>query len=119
MITSYRSLRVWQQGMDLVEDIYRLTRGFPSGSTLARQMQHAAVQVPSNVARGQARGFTGEYLGHVAAAEGALAELMTYLELALRVGYIKDERAAALRSKGDGLGKQLWALRTSLQHKLD
>jgi four helix bundle protein len=120
VITSYRSLRVWQQAMDLVEDVYRLTHAFPQPerSVLAKQMQRAAVQVPSNVARGQARGFTREYMEHVSSAEAALAELMTYVELALRIGYVKDDRAAELRSKGDALGKQLWALRQSLQHKV-
>ena len=50
-------MRVWQAGMDLVETVYRLTRGFPRHEVygLASQMQRASVSVPSNVAEGYTR----------------------------------------------------------------
>ena len=50
-ISGFRDLRVWQGGMDLVEQVYRLTREFPKHEMygLASQMQRAAVSVPSNI----------------------------------------------------------------------
>ena len=43
-INSFRDLRVWQGGMDLVERIYRLTAQFPREETysLVNQLQRAA-----------------------------------------------------------------------------
>jgi len=48
-INSFRDLRVWQAGMDLVEDVYRVTQAFPKQETyaLTSQLQRAAVSVPS------------------------------------------------------------------------
>src|SRR5882762_4127117 len=56
----FRDLRVWQCGMELVEEVYRLTRGFPKEERygLTNQLRRAAVSVPSNIAEGQARSYT-------------------------------------------------------------
>jgi four helix bundle protein len=63
-LTSFRELRVWQSGMDLVEQIYRLTETFPRQETygLTIQMQRAAISVPANIAEGFSRRHTQEYL---------------------------------------------------------
>jgi hypothetical protein len=71
-LKSYRDLRVWQIGMDLVEDIYLTTKSFPPHETyaLSNQMQRAAVSIPSNLAEGYTRqhrkstSSTSPSLGH-------------------------------------------------------
>jgi four helix bundle protein len=55
--------------MDLVEEIYKITRGFPKDELygLTSQLRRAAVSVPSNIAEGQGRLTLGEFkqfLGH-------------------------------------------------------
>jgi hypothetical protein len=54
-VRSYRELKVWQKGIELVKMIYELSRSFPKSETfgLASQMQRAAVSIPSNIAEGQ------------------------------------------------------------------
>ncbi len=54
-VRSYRELIVWQKGMDLVEEVYRATRGFPREEiyTLTSQMRRAAISIPCNIAEGQ------------------------------------------------------------------
>ncbi len=54
IMKSFRELRVWQASMDLVEDVYRITRSFPKTETygLTSQIQRAAVSIPSNIAEG-------------------------------------------------------------------
>jgi four helix bundle protein len=119
VITSYRDLRVWQIGMDLVEDVYCLTQALPLSERfgLASQMQRAAVSVPANIAEGQARGYTGEYLHHLAVACGSIAELLTHLELATRLGYIDQTQAARVSAKAESIARQLSALRTALRDR--
>jgi four helix bundle protein len=61
-IKSFRDLRVWQAGIELVRSVYELTSKFPRSETygLASQMQRAAVSIPSNIAEGHARESTKE-----------------------------------------------------------
>jgi hypothetical protein len=61
---SYKSLIVWQKSIRLVKEIYKLTSGFPNDERfgLVSQMRRAAVSIPSNVAEGQARRTTPEFV---------------------------------------------------------
>nr|WP_232471449.1 four helix bundle protein [Halomonas sp. N3-2A] len=60
----HQELRVWQQSMDLVEQIYSITNQFPDDERygLISQMRRCAVSVPSNIAEGAARGSTQEFI---------------------------------------------------------
>jgi four helix bundle protein len=62
-IQGYRVLRIWQRGIDLVREIYKITTNFPSNELygLVNQMRRCAVSVPSNIAEGQSRQHTGEF----------------------------------------------------------
>src|SRR5262245_46525287 len=115
-IKSFRDLRVWQAGMDLVEQVYLLTRTFPKHEIygLASQMQRAAVSIPSNIAEGHTREHLKEYLQHLSVARSSLAELETQIELAARLNYCKSEQVKPLLEKMDVLGKQLSTLRNAL-----
>ncbi len=76
--------------MELVEQVYSLTEGFPRHEQygLAAQMQRAAVSVPSNIAEGHARETKPEYLRCLVLARGSLAELETQLLVAVREQYL-------------------------------
>jgi four helix bundle protein len=115
-LQSFRDLRVWQQGMTLVEDIYKLTESFPKHQqfTLVNHLQKTAISVPSNIAEGYARAHRKEYLQHLATAYGSLAELETQLEIAYRLNFVKQELYHPVVQKMVSLGKQLLSLRTSL-----
>ncbi|MBI4305730.1 MAG: four helix bundle protein [Chloroflexi bacterium] len=51
---TYRDLKVWQKGMDLFEEVYRLVGLLPKAEecTLISQLVRAAASVPANVAEG-------------------------------------------------------------------
>ena len=76
MINSYRELKVWQLGMQLVKDIYLLTRQFPNQELygLTSQVRRASVSIPANIAEGHARESTKEFLRYISIAQGSLAE---------------------------------------------
>jgi four helix bundle protein len=88
-INSYRDLPVWQKGMALAKQDYRMTEEFPDHEEfgLTAQMRRAAVSVPSNIAEGQARQGRKEFVQFLSHAEGSLAELDTRLTLAADLGY--------------------------------
>ncbi len=118
-IRGWRDLRVWQEGLDLVDLVYTHVRRFPVSEeyALGSQMRRAAVSVPANIAEGHAREGTREYLHHLSIAQGSLAELETHVEIAARLGYVSDEQRSALMIAITRLGRQTRALRQSLKRK--
>jgi len=90
-IRDYKDLIVWQKGMQLAKQVYQLTQCFPTEEKfgLVSQMRRAAVSVPSNVAEGQARNTTGEFVQFVSHAEGSVAELDTQLRLSIEWGSVE------------------------------
>jgi four helix bundle protein len=117
-IKSFRDLRVWQAGIELVDSIYTVTSGFPRNEVyaLASQMQRAAVSVPSNIAEGHARESTKEYLQHLSIAQASLAELETQIEIAKRRNYLSEDETSCLIDRVSSLGRQLFALRNALMN---
>ncbi|MFZ1932785.1 MAG: four helix bundle protein [Thermoguttaceae bacterium] len=96
-VKDYRELIVWQKGMDLVEAIYELTAAFPKDELfgLTSQMRRAAVSIPSNIAEGQARNTTRDFLHFLAISYGSLKEIETQVLIAERLGYISNNQADA------------------------
>jgi four helix bundle protein len=117
-IKSHRDLIAWQEAMRLVEFVYRETSGFPHEETfgLKTQLRRSAVSVPSNLAEGSARNTTGELVQFLGIARGSLAELETQLELAVRLGFLREPTDAG--SQVVRVGQLLSALLKSLQRRL-
>ena len=118
-IRNYQDLEVWQKAMDLVEDCYRLTMGFPDNEIygLSSQLQRSAVSVPANIAEGRERGRTKEFLHHLSIAYGSLAELETHILIARRLNYVDEETLRQLMDRVAEMGRMLNGLRGSLGHK--
>ena len=112
----YKDLLVWRKGIDLVKEIYRMTKAFPADERfgLGSQMRRAGVSIPSNVAEGQARKTTGEFIQFLSQAEGSLAELDTQLILAVELGYSATTRLASATGLVSELKRMLNALRRAL-----
>ncbi|MGP9632686.1 four helix bundle protein [Halomonas sp. AOP43-A1-21] len=88
----HQELRVWQQAMDLVEQVYGITKLFPDDERygLISQMRRCAVSVPSNIAEGAARGSTQEFIRFLYISQGSLSELETQLLIAQRLKYLEN-----------------------------
>ena len=90
---TYKELIVWQKSMDLVTKIYRITRKLPKEEIygLTNQLRRSAVSIPSNIAEGNARFSTKEYLRFLSVARGSQAEVETQLLLCVRLNYLTQE----------------------------
>jgi four helix bundle protein len=88
----YKELLVWQKGMSLAKGVYGLTARFPTDERfgLVSQMRRAAISVPSNIAEGQARHGTREFLQFLSHASGSLAELETQVLLSVDMKYCSE-----------------------------
>ncbi len=95
-ITSFKQLIVWQRAMELVEEVYRLSRKLPPAERfgLVSQMQRSAISIPSNIAEGRQRGSCKDYAQFLRIADGSAAELETQLILAEKLYGISDTTKA-------------------------
>ena len=118
--TTYKNLETWQIAMDLVEQVYRSTAGFPPSELygLATQLRRAAVSIPSNVAEGCCRKLTKVYINHVSIALGSHAEIETCIEVSARLGFLTNAEKRGLLVVCDSVGRLLNGLYKSLQIKL-
>jgi four helix bundle protein len=113
---SYKDLVVWQKGIALAKLIYQLTNEFPGQERfgLIAQMRCATVSIPSNIAEGQARHTTGEFIQFLSHAEGSLAELDTQLILSLELKFCTASAANPAFELISELHRMLNALRRKL-----
>lgn len=114
--SGHENYAAWQVAMDLAAEIYRLTKLLPQEEkyTLGDQLRRAVISVSSNIAEGQARGSTREFVRFLYIARGSVAEIETQLLLAVRVSYLsKEEINIAM-----GLCTRSGKLLTGLIHKL-
>ena len=97
----HKKLKVWQLGMEIVMDMYKLTESFPEVEKygLTSQMRRCAVSIPSNIAEGAARNTKKEFVNFLHIAQGSLAELETQLEISLRLKLIGKDFWVVIDSK--------------------
>lgn len=86
----FRDLIVWQKSMELVREVYQLSKGFPPDEryALTDQLRRAAVSIPSNIAEGNGRASNKDYAHFLAIARGSLYETLTQIQIAEDLGYI-------------------------------
>ncbi len=116
-VKDFADLRVWQLGVDLDVLIYGITASFPQHERfgLSSQLQRAAVSESSNVAEGNARNRTADYLRFIAMARGSLSEVKTQLIISTRLGYIEQQEAGATLTQVDQRVRQLTALYSAIE----
>lgn len=119
-ISSYQDLVVWQQGVDLAERLYAVTRAFPDEERfgLSMQLRRAGVSISSNIAEGWGRGSTKDYVRFLRIAQGSLAEVETQLIIGHRLGYISAPLRNELLVETAREGKMIRALIRSLSRKI-
>jgi len=106
MSGTYRDLKAWQTAMDMVRDIYRLTREFPKEETygLTIQLRRAAVSIASNIAEGKGRSSDKELLHFLSNAKGSLFEVETQVMIADSLGYLSHSQSQDLLSQTAEVG---------------
>lgn len=117
-LQSYEQLDVWREAMELVAEVYQVTRSFPKEELygLTSQVRRAVVSIPSNIAEGQGRRSTRDFLNHLSIARGSLFEVQTQLRIAFRLQYLDD--VEAIMDHTQTVGRLLNGLIRSLENKL-
>ena len=97
-IRSFRDLRVWRKGMELVKEVYQATKNFPKAEQfgLSSQMRRSAISVPSNIAEGFRRRYNKEQKQFLNISLGSCAELETQVIISRELNYINEEEERLL-----------------------
>ena len=116
-VRSYQDLKVWQRGMDLVQQCYQITESFPPPELygLVSQIRRSAVSIPSNIAEGHGRDHLGDYLRHLSFASGSLKELETQVLVAARLEFMGESNLHEILTSTDELGRMLTGLKRKLR----
>ena len=113
---TYRELRVWQESVEMVISVYRLTQAFPKEELygLSSQIRRSAVSVGSNIAEGQGRLSKKDFRHFLSQARGSLFELETQLVIACRLGYISEADLQAILKQTGAINAMLSGLMQSM-----
>ena len=118
-IQSYRELKVWQEGMNLAEACYSLTRQFPKEELygMTSQIRRASVSISANVSEGYGRKSRKEYIHFLYVAQGSLKEVETHLLLSQRVQLASETAIDPILTQCESVGKLLRGLIRALENK--
>lgn len=89
-MSNFKNLRVWNDALDLAQQVYTQARipPFASDWALRNQITRAVISISSNIAEGDERGTARECVHFLHIAKGSTAEVITQLHLAHRLGYL-------------------------------
>jgi four helix bundle protein len=101
VVNDFRDLVTWQKAMELVPLVYQQAKKLPRDEVhgLSAQIRRAAVSIPANIAEGHSRRHTKEFLQHLSIARGSSAELLTLLEIAVRLGLLQPDEISPLQQR--------------------
>jgi len=118
-IRSYRDLIAWQRSMDLVVASYRLAGRLPKDELygLVSQVRRAATSVPANIAEGQGRHSTRQFLHFLGIANGSLLELETHILTAQRLDMVRENDGAECLRLSAEVGRILAGLARGLRRR--
>lgn len=107
--------------MDLVVDIYAVTKTFPADERfgLTSQLRRAAVSVPSNIGEGKRRRRQKALAHHLDIALGSQGEMEVQLEIASRIGLLSPSDYDRLKAGTEEVGRMLNGLLTTVQTDLE
>lgn len=119
MSLHWKDLKVWQKAHQLVLDVYRVTASFPNTEIygVTSQLRRAASSVPANIAEGQSRQTTKEYLQFLYNARGSLEEVRYFLLLSYDLKFLTLETYNLLEEEYRSASKMLNALIKSLKNQ--
>ena len=108
----YKDLIVWQKAMLFVTLIYKFTARFPEEEkySLVSQIRRAVISIPANIAEGYSRYSKKELVRFLLISNGSLAEVETFLEIALNLNYISENELNIANQDKEELRRLLKAL---------
>ncbi|MFI5211446.1 MAG: four helix bundle protein [Ignavibacteria bacterium] len=98
---NHKKLIVWEKSMNLVREVYALTKRLPKEElyVLTSQLRRASVSVASNIAEGASRKSTIERRRFYQISRSSAVEIDTQIEICSMLNYFKSEYLLTLKSE--------------------
>jgi len=112
---NFEDLNVYNKAVDLVSDVYLLTKTFPKDEMfgLTSQLRRAAVSISLNISEGSSRSKK-DFSRFIDMARGSVFECVTLLQISLKQRYVGQKKFIDLKDKLTDLSKMLSGLRRSI-----
>ena len=114
-IRSYRELRVYQAAFEAAMRIFELSKSFPPEErySMTDQMRKSSRSVCANIAEAwRKRRYKAHFVSKISDSETEAEETRVWVEFARRCEYMKDDDAADLDNRYDGILGQLVKMAT-------
>ncbi len=114
---NHKDLVVWKKSMELVTDIYKVTRDYPQDELfgIVSQMRRAAVSIPSNISEGYGRLYGKETVKFLSNALGSASELETQIMISRNLGFASEDKLNILQDQISEIIRMLSALIKTLE----
>lgn len=106
---NFRKLKIYQKAIDFAVEIYKLTKSFPKDELfgLTSQIRRAVTSISLNIAEGSGNKSNKEFKRFLEISLRSDYEVMTCLEIALRLNYCKKEDFKRLITESDEIAAML------------
>jgi four helix bundle protein len=116
---SHKQLEVYQIALKLIQEVYMLTKAFPSDEkyVLVSQLKRASVSVCSNIAEGSARISKIEKKRFYEIARSSIVEINTQIEISLLNEYLTNIQIIELEKYLESIFRMLSKMINNLENK--
>ncbi|WP_075342132.1 four helix bundle protein [Tenacibaculum agarivorans] len=114
---NFKKLKIWNEGISLVSDSYKLTKTFPDSEKfgLVSQMNRCAISIPSNIAEGSSKSTDKHFNKYLEDSLGSAFEWETQLIIAFNENYLSEDQFEELEHKIKQLQKMISSFQTRLK----
>ncbi len=108
-MNSFVDLQIWQKGMDLVTEVYRITEKFPKSEQfgLTTQLRKSSVSTLANFAEGFSRLTNDDKTHKYVISRGECSETYALLLIAVRLKMISEESSQNALQLSKEVGRML------------
>lgn len=119
-MNSFRNLDAYIEGKNIIQEVYRLLKGFPPEERYAMcdQLRRAAISITSNIAEGSGRVSIKEKIHFIEISYGSLMEVLSQLDVACDLGYISNDVFIDIEQKIDHEARLISGLRNFFEKQL-
>jgi four helix bundle protein len=117
---SHKKLDVYQIALNLLKEVYHLTKLFPTEEqfTLSSQLRRATISVCSNIAEGAARKSKAEKKRFYEVSRSSAVEVDTQFEIALVLKYLSKDQVPGLEQNLESVFRILSKMISNLETPL-
>ena len=113
---NFKKLKIWENGMEVVEIVYRTSGQFPLEEKfgLTSQIRRSAESIPSNISEGCSRKSDKDKARFIEIAIGSAYETETQLLIAKRLKFIDESECNIILDKLDSLQGSMFKFHSTL-----